>query len=547
MSNEVRTRREFLEFIGRGTLVVSSLPLLNACETVSKAVTPEPFKALSPTKSDSLSLVNGLKYDIIARWGDPLRADLKFGTNNDYLVFFSANEQGTDGILWVNHEYLAPALVSGRVKGKAPTKAQAIEEMKTVGGSLIRIRKSPEGQWSLVQGDKYNRRLDAFTEIPFAGGVAVEGKTTAMGTMGNCAGGFTPWGTVLTAEENFQLFYGRSVFEDGKKKHIGSQYGWEKHFDNPPEHYGWIVEVDPMTGSAKKHTSIGRYAQECATILPLEDGRVVAYSGDDAENECLYKFIADKPGSLDTGTLYVADIGAGKWISLKYEDQPILQKHFKNQVEVLVRCREAAKLVGGTPLDRPEDIEIDPVTGAVLVTVTNNKPKGNFYGSILKIEEKGGKGDSLEFKASTFISGGPDTGFACPDNMAFDRAGNLWLTCDISEEALGKGPYSSFVSNGLFYIPMSGPHSGKVFQVASGPVDSELSGPFFSPDGETLFLSVQHPGENSKSRNELTSNWPEGNGAIPRSSVVAITGPLLKNLQSGTKVDPIFDVPLLKL
>jgi len=134
---------------------------------------------------------------------------------------------------------------------------------------------------------------------------------------------------------------------------------------------------------------------------------------------------------------------------------------------------------------------------------------------------------ALRFDYDIFMAGGPETGFACPDNLAFDPAGNLWMTSDISGSRIGAGEYESFGNNGLFFIPMQGEQAGQVVQVASAPVDAELTGPSFSPDGKTLFLSVQHPGERSSAQRGLTSHWPDGGDTIPRPSVVTITGPAL--------------------
>ena len=133
--------------------------------------------------------------------------------------------------------------------------------------------------------------------------------------------------------------------------------------------------------------------------------------------------------------------------------------------------------------------------------------------------------------ADTFLSGGEETGFACPDNLAFDNGGNLWFTSDISGGAMNKGPYVSFKNNGLFVLLRSGENAGEVVQIASAPVDAELTGPFFTPDGKTLFLSVQHPGGQSNSLNELTSHWPDGGDSLPSPSVVTIQGPLLNAIQ----------------
>jgi secreted PhoX family phosphatase len=193
--------------------------------------------------------------------------------------------------------------------------------------------------------------------------------------------------------------------------------------------------------------------------------------------------------------------------------------------------RQAARYIGGTALDRPEDIDIDPLSGHVFITLTNNSTTGNYYGSILKIEEEGGDHASTKFKPSRFLIGGEESGFACPDNMAFDQAGNLWFASDISTSYLNKPPYTKFMNNGLFVVPRQGSQAGEVIQVGSAPVGAELTGLYFSPDGDTLFMSVQHPGENSRSLAELSSNWPEGEGKIPKPAVVTVSGDMLRNLR----------------
>jgi secreted PhoX family phosphatase len=293
-----------------------------------------------------------------------------------------------------------------------------------------------------------------------------------------------------------------------------------------------VVEIDPKTGKGKKLTAMGRFAHECATVRELPDGRCVVYTGDDKNDEHIYKFIASEKGSLEKGELFVANIDEGKWISLDINKQPKLKAHFDDQTEVLIYAREAAKMVGATPCNRPEDFEIHPTTGDVYLTLTNNKPKGDFHGQIMKIMEEGNNPESMSFKAETFVAGGEQTGFSCPDNLAFDKNGNLWMVTDISGSSLGKKQYSSFGNNGLFYIPLQGPKAGIPIQVGSAPHAAELTGLCFAPDNQTLFLSVQHPGERSKSLKELKSNWPEGGNAIPKPSVVQIQGPLLEKLLS---------------
>jgi len=268
-----------------------------------------------------------------------------------------------------------------------------------------------------VQNDPHNRRITAQTPIQLNWDHPIKGASTVIGTHSNCSGGITPWKTFLTCEENYDSFFGETEYDENDvASHRPSRQGWENFYKYPPEHYGWVVEVNPKDGSAQKHIAIGRYAHECCTLYELADKRVVAYSGDDKKNEHLYKFVSSKPGSLKEGTLYVADTVNGKWLSLDWENQPTLKERFKNQTEVMVRTREAAKILGATELNRPEDIEIDPITGSVFVSLTNNTDKNDFHGSILKIEETNGKYDALTFKASEYMAGGDENGFSCPDN-----------------------------------------------------------------------------------------------------------------------------------
>lgn len=553
MKDTSTNRRSFLQFLGRASVSLTAGGLLlsnNACSSAdptasaNTSTTPDagtapapsfPFKGMAHNTADELVLSDGLRYKVLLSWDDAISEADRFGFNNDYVAFvpFAPNNPN-DGMLWVNHEYLQELFVSNFTDQdrSKKTKAQVEQEMYSVGGSLVRVQKK-DGQWQPVLNDPRNRRLTGQTEIPFDWHEPILGSSSAIGTFANCSGGVTPWGTILTCEENYDMFYGETDYTaDVPKRYHGKyDYGWAQHFDYPPEHYGWVVEVNPLTGEAKKLVALGRCAHECATVHQTKDGRLVVYSGDDHNDECLYKFISDKPNNLRDGKLYVANTEKGEWIPLVYEEQPLLQEHFGSQTEVLIRLREAAKLVGGTPLNRPEDIEIDPLTGDVLIALTNNKPKGDYLGEILKIKESDMTDKtSLTFKASTYLAGGEETGFACPDNMAFDLAGNLWFTSDISGSAMNKDVYEPFGNNGLFLVPSWGAHKGKVLQVASAPVDAELTGPFFAPDGETLFLSVQHPGEQSNSLDTLTSNWPTGGDSTPKPSVVCIQGEALKKL-----------------
>ncbi len=522
-------RRDFVKFLG-GTL---ALVPLSSCSSLLKtnSISVKEFKDLFPNKADDLVLAPGLKYEMLASWGDKINDKETFGFNNDYTAYFPIDENR--GVLWVNHEYPDPKFVSGYEVGMARTKAQMKKEMESVGGSLIEIQKDTSGKWSLVKNSKYNRRLDGFTEIPIIAPRKIEGSQTAVGTFANCAGGITPWGTVLTCEENYHDFYGEKL-HDGKEKK--GRFGWDAYKKRSPHHYGWVVEVNPFTGEAKKLTSIGRYAHECCTVTKAKDGTIVAFSGDDKKDEFIYKFVSSKKNSLEEGELFVGDFVNGKWLSLDINKSEVLKKNFKDQTDILIHCRKAGRLLGATKMDRPEDFEIHPKTGDVYLTLTNNysnkRPDSlnNYHGKILKISHPNGDYLSESFESSDFVVGGVETKMSCPDNLIFDKNGNLWMTNDISGSMMNKGPYKSFKNNGLFYIPTSGPQAGEVFQIASAPIDAELTGLTFTPDEKTLFLSVQHPGEKSPSAKKLSSHWPTKDNGTPRPSVVQISGRLLDEL-----------------
>ena len=553
-------RRAFIKFLGKASLGSLFIPPFlvncssNSSSIVSKNLSDKTLERLKKltlenliaSDTDDLLLSNGLNYHTIIKWGDAISDLDTFGFNNDFTCFIPLNENNSkDGLLWVNHEYVNPLFVSNfnyreyENPQQHRTKEQVDKEMYNVGGTIVRIREE-NGQWKVVKNDPYNRRITARTPMKLNWDTPIKGKTTVIGTHSNCSGGITPWKTFLTCEENYDNFFGETEYDENNREiHRPSTENWENFYKYPPEHYGWVVEVDPKDGTAQKHIALGRFAHECCTLYELEDKRVVAYSGDDKDNEHLYKFISSKPQSLKEGTLYVADTKQGKWIPLDWKKQPVLQKKFKNQTEVLIRAREASKLVGATELNRPEDIEIDPITGNIFVSLTNNKSKNDFHGSILKIEEINGAFDSLTFKAVTFKAGGKESGFSCPDNLAFDLSGNLWITSDISGSDMNRDDnlYRPFKNNSLFVIPRYGQDSGKVIRVASAPKDAELTGPWFSPDGKTLFLSVQHPGEQTRDKNNPTSKWPFDKDGIPKPAVVAISGDLIEKMNHLNQIE----------
>ncbi|WP_436374944.1 PhoX family protein [Cytobacillus sp. BC1816] len=538
-------RRKFLTYVGTGVgaLTVASTGLgamvpkaeAKGVEAAShlfgfqKKISGLNFKPIGPTDKDDLVLPRGYKYDVVVAYGDVInKKGDTFGFNNDFTLYFPIDKDKR-GLLWVNHEYSSDLFVHGaRPANGKYTAAQIQKMLYNQGGSIIEVYRDKEGTWKMDTDSKYARRITGLTPFqltgPAKGSKAVGGATNVQGTFANCSGGMTLWGTVLSAEENFE-----STSKDAGLNET---------------HYGWIVEIDPFDPNFKprKHTALGRFNHENAAVGLTNDNRAVVYMGDDKKDACVYKFISKNKyvksrgkanaDLLEEGTLYVANMGSGKWVPLTIENvqkavkgNADLLKKFQTQADVTVHCHEAALLVGGTPTDRPEDVEISPFDKTVFIAHTNNDKHGNFHGHITRFIEEGDDLGALTFDFEIFAAGGKQSGFSAPDNLTFDSLGNLWTVTDMSSSKLNTGIYTHFANNGMFVIPTIGKNTGEAFQFASAPVEAELTGPSFTPNETTLFLSIQHPGEETEDLNKLTSKWPHRKGdTMPRPGVVAITG-----------------------
>ena len=372
----------------------------------------------------------------------------------------------------------------------------------------------------------------------------------------------------------------KQTFDAAQKRYgavvASKEINWHQHdprFDlavNPNElnRHGWVVEIDPFDplSTPVKRTALGRFKHENAALAETVDGHAVVYMGDDERGEFIYKFISrDKidhrnPKAnrdlLDHGTLYVARFdngdknpdrpkGQGQWIELSHGKNGIdASNGFANQAEVLVHARMAASTVGATRMDRPEWIVVSPKDGQVYCTLTNNAKRGedgqpvggpnprekNVYGQILRWKAPNGDHGADTFDWDLFVVAGnpavhasqpkggsanitPQNMFNSPDGMGFDDAGRLWILTD--------GDYSNagdFAGMGNNQMLCADPASGEIRRFMVGPVGCEVTGISFSPDHKTLFVGIQHPGENGGST--FPENLPN---AKPRSSVMAIS------------------------
>ncbi len=320
------------------------------------------FTPVAPNRLDDVVIPDGFDQDLVIRWGDPVTADApafdvrhqtpesaarQWGYNNDYLCVLETSP--VEGLLVCNHEFTNPELMFP-VGSHDPATMKRVQ-IECHGMSVVEVRRhdAATGRWRPVPARqaRRNRRITGSTPIRVVGPAAGDSRlrTTAdpdgaivLGTLNNCAGGTTPWGTVLSGEENFNQYFDKSGTLDSRYAASYARYGvtgtgsrgWSEvdpRFDlsvepHEPFRFGWIIEVDPYdpASTPRKHTMLGRLKHEGANLATTRDGHVVAYMGDDQVNEYIYKFVSRdtvRPGRnpqarehnmrlLETGTLYVA-------------------------------------------------------------------------------------------------------------------------------------------------------------------------------------------------------------------------------------------------
>jgi len=424
------------------------------------------------------------------------------------------------------------------------------------------------------------------------------------------ANGNYGWATVVPADPASTLYRRWDVQATGTSALTD--------FRNEHNQFGWVMEIDPYDKASvpRKRTALGRMNHEGCWPSNFVAGRKPAfYMGDDAVNEYLYKFVsatawtaadtnvADRLAIgdkyLDSGTLYVAKFnadGTGQWLPLTFGTGPLTSGSapypFADQADVLTHARLAGDVLGATKMDRPEWTSVNPVSGEVYLTLTNNSTRNpsntdaanprayldppstsvsNRNGHIIRLRETGDSSEATSFAWDIYLFGaGSDldpnninlsgldatNDFSSPDGLWFGRPSNasglvtpvLWIQTD-------DGAYTD-VTNCMMLAAMPGPvNDGAVKTITNtptggagvtqatrvgkapgttslrrflvGPVECEITGIDSTPDGKTLFVNIQHPGENGNAGN-ITSNWPASQAAPapgnrPRSATVVIT------------------------
>ena len=636
MVREAVTRRSALKAAGVAVLAVGAGSALAACsqdakptgQTAPPPSAPNPgmnFSAIAPNTEDAVVIPEGYQQAVVISWGDPVLPDAptfdvtkqsaaaqrqQFGFNNDFAGLLPIDGAPDHYLLVVNHEYTTERFMFPGYDEKRPTREQFETALAAHGLTVVEVERTANGL-KPVPGP-YNRRITADSPFtltgPAAGSEFVKtaadpGGRAVSGTINNCSGGVTPWGTVLSGEENFNSYFGAaegaqapSPIDADRWKRYGikvkpSERLWETfdpRFDptktpNEVNRFGYVVELNPWDprSTPVKHTAMGRFKHEAANIYVTPDGTVVAYSGDDERFDYMYKFVSAKkiqPGRdaaamaanmtiLDEGTLYVAKLttdipanqidgsgtlpaagafrGSGTWLPLLRSGPDGAAESLvagMTPQEVAVFTRFAADKAGATKMDRPEDFEANPRTGKLYVALTNNNERGapgkstadapnprndNKNGQVLEItDDHAGTSFTWDLllvcgdpaAADTYFGGfdkSKVSPISCPDNLAFDKHGNLWISTD--GNALSS-------NDGLFAVALEGPNRGETRQFLTVPLGAETCGPIVLDDLVTI--SVQHPGEHDdNSIDDPLSHWPDGGNGTARPAVVAVWKP----------------------
>jgi uncharacterized protein len=570
------------------------------------------FKGVPVSQRDAVVVPEGYVAEVLYRWGDPINGntpafkadasnsaadqELQAGMGHDGMELFAIPDHDPNerGMLCINHEYTDQILLFADGIEPMPPAMMPLEKVRksqaSHGISIVEIARQDDGSWQVVDSPRA-RRLTASTPMRMSGPATERIGQEVLGTLNNCAAGRTPWGTYLTCEENFQGVFGTDqagFTPDDNQNRYGLQaqgytyviegqpvsaYRWWQqdtrfdlaHPDNDSLRFGYVVEIDPLNPDSKpvKRTALGRFRHENAECTLAKDGRVVIYMGDDQADEFIYKYVSRRPydprsgkefgieasgGLLDEGTLYVArfdEDGRGKWLELAPRQRGL--ESF-SEAEIAIFSRMAATAAGATPMDRPEWIAVDPLSGEVFASLTNNKSRGqthpanprskNVYGHVLRWQEDDNDAGSTAFSWKVFVLAGnpaqqePDKrgtingdAFACPDGLKFDPRGILWIQTDMSSSVLGQPGFEELGNNMML---AANPATGETRRFLTGPLGCEITGNTMTPDRNTMFINIQHPGEPADEVSDPVdpnkySQWPDGpQGGRPRSATLVI-------------------------
>jgi uncharacterized protein len=555
------------------------------------------FQSIPTSTEDTVVVPPGYRWTVLMSWGDPVGGGPEFapdasntsadqeqqwGMHNDGVVYFPIIGSFR-GLIVQNHEYVDNGLLfsdgAGNWSEEKTRKAQAAH-----GVSVIEVAKGLFG-WQVDHASQYARRITAYTPIDIAGPAAGHPLlqtaadatgTHVLGTVNNCAMGYTPWNTYLACEENFNGYFRKTAPNGPIEARYGigesSLHEWyttDTRFNldiepNEANRFGWVTEIDPFDPQSTpvKRTALGRLKHEGAWVELTKDKRVVVYMGDDERFEYIYRYVSNEPWRrsfsngkhpLDDGVLYVAKFnadGSGDWLPLT-TDNPALSG-FTSQGDILVNTRAAADAVGATKMDRPEWIDVIDRKKEAYVTLTNNNRRGtdtnpgtdeanprpdNVYGHIVRWGYEHDFSDPRFFWEILVLAGDPSVPehgstingdkFGSPDGIYVAPSGRLWIQTDVSASTIDTGDYAGFGNNQML---CADPESKEIRRFLVGPKLCEVTGVVVTPDEKTMFVGIQHPGERpdddptDPANPKELSSFPEGEaGGRPRSSLIVIT------------------------
>lgn len=583
------------------------------------------YETVPPNTTDAVVLPPGYEQNVVIRWGDPVvpgapgfdfenqtaaAQAVQFGYNADFTGLLPLAGTGERYLMFTNHEYSIEPLMFRGYDPENPTDEQIRIGLEAHGLSVVVVERDPRtGRMTVVMDARYNRRHTGTAEFVLVGPAAgsdllrtsADGSGTRVrGTLNNCAGGVTPWGTFLSGEENFNQYFANAAgIPDATAGARAKRYGlpagaserkWERlesRFDlatepNEAHRFGWVVELDPFDPGAApvKHTALGRFKHEGATVRLARDGRAVAYMGDDERYDYVYKFVSDDAMMkgetrrarehnrtlLTNGTLYVARFtgdspaaeidgtgklpadgafdGGGEWIKLAAGTQSFVEG--MTAEEVYVFTREAADRAGATKMDRPEEVEANPRTGSVYIALTNNTDRGkaganrtapadeanprslNKHGHVIELAEAGNDPTAPTFGWSILlVCGDPDDPSTYFGGYDKSQVSPITSPDNITFDGHGNLWISTDsgaalgINDGLYGVSLEGPTRGRTTLFASVPVGAEACGPVVTD--EFVLISPQHPGDvDGASPESPKSSFPDGPGSQPRASVVNI-------------------------